>query len=109
MDADYDTGSKQIGYGATRTKTSMSPLERRTIIKNFGGVLVLFILGYIILTMIRDVRDNFGVEIWKGLGYGDDASVYTTSEIPATVLLLILLGALYRIKDNKKLCCSISG
>lgn len=80
----------------------MSPLERRTIIKNFGGVLVLFILGYIILTMIRDVRDNFGVEIWKGLGYGDDASVYTTSEIPATVLLLILLGALYRIKDNKK-------
>lgn len=80
----------------------MSPLERRTIIKNFGGVLVLFILGYIILTMIRDVRDNFGVEIWKGLGYGDDASVYTITEIPATVLLLLLLGALYKIKDNKK-------
>jgi hypothetical protein len=80
----------------------MTSLERSTIIKNFGGVLALFILGYIILTMIRDVRDNFGVEIWKGLGYGDDASVYTTSEIPATVLLLLLLGALYRIKDNKR-------
>ncbi len=80
----------------------MTQVERNAIIKDFGGVLILFILGYIILTMIRDVRDNFGVEIWKGLGYGDDASVYTTSEIPATILLLLLLGALYRIKDNKR-------
>lgn len=80
----------------------MTQVERNAIIKDFGGVLILFILGYIILTMIRDVRDNFGVEIWKGLGYGDDASVYTTSEIPATILLLLLLGALYKIKDNKR-------
>jgi hypothetical protein len=80
----------------------MTQVERNEIIKDFGGVLILFILGYIILTMIRDVRDNFGVEIWKGLGYGDDASVYTTSEIPATILLLLLLGALYKIKDNKR-------
>jgi hypothetical protein len=80
----------------------MTQVERNAIIKNFGGVLILFTLGYIILTMIRDVRDNFGVEIWKGLGYGDDASVYTTSEIPATILLLLLLGALYKIKDNKR-------
>ncbi|MFZ1559619.1 MAG: DUF5690 family protein, partial [Saprospiraceae bacterium] len=80
----------------------MTQVERKAIIKNFGGVLILFILGYIILTMIRDVRDNFGVEIWKGLGYGDNASVYTTSEIPATILLLLLLGALYKIKDNKR-------
>lgn len=80
----------------------MTQVERNAIIKNFGGVLILFTLGYIILTMIRDVRDNFGVEIWKGLGYGDNASVYTTSEIPATILLLLLLGALYKIKDNKR-------
>ncbi|MBP6448298.1 MAG: hypothetical protein KA341_15965 [Saprospiraceae bacterium] len=80
----------------------MTQVERNAIIKDFGGVLILFILGYIILTMIRDVRDNFGVEIWKGLGYGNDASVYTTSEIPATILILLLLGALYKIKDNKR-------
>ncbi len=40
----------------------MTQVERSAIIKDFGGVLILFILGYIILTMIRDVRDNFGVE-----------------------------------------------
>ncbi|MBK9565432.1 MAG: hypothetical protein IPO37_09705 [Saprospiraceae bacterium] len=36
------------------------------------------------------------------MGYGNDASVYTTSEIPATILILLLLGALYKIKDNKR-------
>lgn len=80
----------------------MTQAERKAIIKNFGSVLILFILGYILLTMIRDVRDNFGVEIWKDLGYGGDVTVYTTSEIPATLILLFLLGTLYRIKDNKK-------
>lgn len=37
---------------------------------------------YLALTIVRDVRDNFAVEIWTELGFGNQPGVLTTAELP---------------------------
>jgi len=79
----------------------MNSEERLLFVKKYGVVLFLFVTTYIILTMIRDIRDNFGVEIWTELGYGQDAGIYTLAELPATISILVILGLLFLIKNNQ--------
>lgn len=89
----------------TQQKTKRNPMtsrDRKLFVKKYWLPLTLFILFYLVLTIIRDIRDNFAVEIWNGLGYGEHPEIFTTTELPVTLLILISLGLLYRIKDNKK-------
>lgn len=45
-------------------QTTLNAHQRKELIKNYRPILILFVVIYITLTMIRDIRDNFGVEIW---------------------------------------------
>lgn len=53
-----------------------------------------------VLTVIRDMRDNFAAEIWIENGLADSASVFTSAEIPATFLLLGIMASLVWIRSN---------
>ena len=55
-----------------------------------------------LLTAFRDFRDNFSAEIWKSLGYGDKPSIFTQTEVPVTIVVLIVIGSLMVIKNNYK-------
>jgi hypothetical protein len=55
-----------------------------------------------LLTAFRDFRDNFSAEIWKSLGYGDKPSIFTQTEVPVTIIVLIVIGSLMIIKNNYK-------
>jgi hypothetical protein len=58
------------------------------------------VAGYILLTAIRDFRDNFAAELWRGLGYHDVAAVFSASELPVAVISLIALGSIMVIRSN---------
>lgn len=86
-------------------KTERKPMnseQRKKLFKEFYPGLVLLMLAYILLTTFRDLRDNFAAEIWAALGYSDSASVFTLTEIPVSILVLIILSLLIFIKDNYK-------
>lgn len=74
--------------------------ERAAILARHWPVLVLLIAAYVLLTAFRDLRDNFAAEIWRALGYGDAASVFTASEGPVAVLSLVAMGVLIAVKNN---------
>ncbi len=78
----------------------MSKTERQKFIKTFFPGLILLIVAYIILTIIRDYRSNFAADIWKENGYGNNASVFTTSELPASLIVLSIMGLMVYIKNN---------
>jgi hypothetical protein len=78
----------------------MSGKERRNFIKTFFPGLVLLIVAYVMLTIIRDYRSNFAADIWNEMGYGKDASVFTRSELPASILVLVLMSLLIFVKRN---------
>jgi MFS family permease len=79
----------------------MNHEERKNFTSTFLPGIVLFTLCYVLLTAFRDFRDNFSAEIWKALNMGDDPSIYTNTEIPVSIIVLICMGSLMLIKNNK--------
>jgi len=86
-----------------RTKRKpMTGKERVQFTLTFLPGLVLLVLTYMLLTAFRDFRDNFSAEIWQSLGYGDKPSIFTQTEVPVTIVVLIVIGSLMVIKNNYK-------
>jgi hypothetical protein len=81
-------------------RKQMSRAERNDFIRTFLPGLVLLIIAYILLTIIRDYRSNFAADIWNELGQGKDASVFTRSEIPASLVVLVLMSLLILVRKN---------
>lgn len=85
-----------------RTKRQpMNGPERKRFIATFFPGIVLFILAYMLLTAFRDFRDNFSAEVWQLLGYGNSPGIYTKTEIPVSVAVLVIMGAVMFVKNNK--------
>jgi len=87
---------------ALRTKRlPMNGDERKRFANTFLPGIILFVLAYMLLTAFRDFRDNFSAEIWQSLGLGNNPSIYTTTEVPVSIAVLICMGSLMLIKNNK--------
>ncbi len=88
---------------AQRTpRISMTAQDRKALFLRYAPGLVLLIACYLVLTIVRDVRDNFAVEIWDELGFKGQASILTTAEIPVAIFSLLSVGAMMFVKDNFK-------
>ncbi|MEM9069080.1 MAG: DUF5690 family protein [Myxococcota bacterium] len=80
----------------------MSRAERIAFLRRFGPGLASLLLVYFFLTAYRDFRDNYGVEIFTELGYGETPAVFSATELPVALGVLLALGLLYRIRDNRR-------
>lgn len=74
--------------------------DRAAFLASHGVALALLVAGYVLLTAIRDFRDNFAAELWTAMGYGGVASVFSASELPVALITLVALGALMMVRDN---------
>lgn len=81
-------------------RVPMHRKERADFLREHGLPMALLIMGYVLLTAIRDFRDNFAVELWTAMGFGDVASVFSQSEWPVAFIALTGLGALMLIRNN---------
>jgi len=85
-----------------RTKRQpMNKHERQKFVMTFLPGIVLFVIAYMLLTVFRDFRDNFSAEVWKTLGYGGSPGIYTSTEIPVSIAVLLIMGSIMLIKNNK--------
>jgi len=80
----------------------MTKQTRRELLKAFFPGMVTLICIYTFLTVFRDLRDNFAADIWKELGYGGQASIFTKTEIPVTLIVLVIVAGPVFIKSNLK-------
>ena len=86
-----------------RTKREpMGRRERLAFFRSFAFGLILLIIFYTLLTAFRDFRDNFAAEIWQALGYGDAPAIFTLSEAPLAVFVLLMMGSTMLISDNRR-------
>ena len=83
-------------------RVPMNKQERKQFIAKFATAIIPFTLAYIILTVLRDIRDNFSAEIWIELGKGDAPEIFTTAEIPVGIGVLVMVSLMILIKDNLK-------
>jgi len=77
----------------------MNSEERRAFVKEYLPGIVVLVIAYVMLTIIRDFRDNFAADIWKELGF-TDASIFTETEIPISLAILASMSMLIVIKNN---------
>lgn len=88
-----------------KLRSKRNPLnrkERLALYKKFALPLTLIILFYIFITGTRDFRDNFAREIWDSLGYHDSVGIYSVSEIPIAVCVLIIMALIGNVTKNFK-------
>ncbi len=80
----------------------MNKADRQSFVDQFRPGLYLFIASYVLLTAYREYRDNFAPEILKELGFADQASLFTKTEIPIAVLVLVIMGSMRWVKNSTK-------
>ncbi len=82
-------------------RVPMLKSERKAFFSYFSGGIVSVVLIYVILTIFRDTRDNFAVEIWSSLGYKGNAQILATAELPIGIVIFIITGLMVLIKNNR--------
>ncbi|MBD3750045.1 MAG: hypothetical protein IE931_11180 [Sphingobacteriales bacterium] len=87
---------------ASRTeRVSMTVSEQKDFLIKFLPGIIFTVIIYIMLTIIRDLRDNFEVEIWADLGY-KNVFIYSKIDTIVSILVLFAMGLLVLIKDHLK-------
>ncbi|TKC01873.1 DUF5690 family protein [Pedobacter cryotolerans] len=81
-------------------RVPMTKTDRQKFIKDFLGGLIACVLIYCFATIFRDIRDNFGAEMWKEMGYINQPAIFAKTETPITIIVLILIGSMVLIKNN---------
>lgn len=83
-------------------RAPMTKRERRKFFRDFSWGVAMSVLTYATLTVYRDLRDNFAVELWAQMGYGGKSGILAFSEICIAVLVLVFIASMIRVKDNRK-------
>ena len=88
---------------AMRTvRKPMTKEERRCFVAMFMPGIVTIVITYVLLTILRDFRDNFANELYTELGYANNAAIFTTTEIPVSLVVLLCMSLLILVKSNFK-------
>jgi hypothetical protein len=87
---------------ARSRRLPMSKQDRKNFIRLFLPGLIAAIGVYVFSTMFRDIRDNFIADMWIENGYGNQPSLFTKTETPVSVILLLLMGSMILVRNNLK-------
>ena len=80
----------------------MQKADRKAFIKEFALSMTIFVFSYVLLTTFREFRDNFTPEIWKLLGYGNNSAIFTQTETPIAIVVLLMMAAMRWVQNNYK-------
>jgi MFS family permease len=84
-------------------RTQRAPMDteaRRHFTRRYWPGLLALVVTYLFLTAYRDFRDNFQADIWREMGQ-KSAAVFTATEVPIAIGVLVILSLLYLLKSNR--------
>lgn len=79
---------------------TMDKSSRHAFVRRFLPGLIPLIISYVFLTAYRDYRDNYQADIFLELGILDPAA-FSRTERPIAAIVILILGALFLIKNNR--------
>lgn len=89
-----------LDLAARSERRPMTKEERKGFLQKFLPGIVVLVAAYLLLTVLRDLRDNFAAELWRELGYANQPDIFTQTELPATLVILLGLSLLVLVKNN---------
>ena len=79
----------------------MNRSDRRSFFRRHAVGLTGLISIYVLLTIVRSIRDDFAVEIWRELGVSDQPDVFARSEFWVMIGVVIINGLSILISNNR--------
>lgn len=83
-------------------RTAMNADDRKKFIQHFLPGIIAAVLIYAFATIFRDIRDNFSADMWKEMGYLNQPAIFSKTETPITLIILVLIGSMVLIKNSFK-------
>lgn len=83
-------------------RTPMKKTDRRNLLGAFGIGIFGIVFINALLTVIRDFRDDFMVEITSSIGIANSQSIFSKIEFFIGIFVLVSIGLLSFIRSNKK-------
>lgn len=80
----------------------MSVEERKKLISRFLPGLIMLIIIYILVTILREVRDSFMADMWRASRESFDASVFAQTETIISLVILVMIASMIFIQHNYK-------
>ncbi len=87
---------------ARRARPPMDRAMRRAFLRTHAALLVPLFAIYVGVTAYRDFRDNYGVELLAELGIGDAPGVFSRTELPIALGVLLGLALLGVFRDHRR-------
>jgi hypothetical protein len=81
-------------------RKAMTREDRRRFFHAYWPGLSLFVLVYVLTTIIRTIRDDFAVEIWRDMGIDREPSIFARSELWVAAVVTGLNALAILIKQN---------
>lgn len=81
-------------------RVPMTKESRKELLQLLGFGLTLLIIGYVLLTVLRDLRDSFAADVWLATGLDGAPALFTFTELPIALVVLVIVALLKLIKDN---------
>lgn len=82
-------------------RVSMDHRQRREFFSRHAVGLFGLLAVFVLITVMRSIRDDFAVEIWAGLGEGGKPAIFTWSEMCVMIGVVVLNGAAIQIRSNR--------
>jgi hypothetical protein len=82
-------------------RVPMTKADRKALLRLMGFGLMLLTIGYVLLTILRDLRDNFAADVWLATGLDGAPELFTLTELPIALVVLCVIALLKLVKDNK--------
>ena len=79
----------------------MNGKARRELLAHYAPGLIALIILYVMLTALRDFRDNFAAEIWQSVGLGNEPAIFAISDLPIGVIVLLAMATLALFQKNR--------
>jgi hypothetical protein len=87
----------------------MQKADRTAFLREFAFSMTIFVVSYILLTTYREFRDNFTPEIWKLLGSGNNSALFTQTETPIAIAVLLIMAAMRWVQNNYRAFVLVQG
>jgi hypothetical protein len=87
----------------------MNRQDRLAFVRRFLPGMMLLVVVYLFLTAFRDFRDNYGMELFRELGFGETPGIFTLTEFPVAVAVLIAMAAVNLVRNNRRGLAAIFG
>lgn len=71
-------------------RAAMTRKERNHFLMEYWPGLALLVFVYVLLTVLRTARDDFGVELWRDLGVSQKPAVFAQSETLVAICVTLL-------------------